>query len=169
MLEHSDQNSSGLYGPAYFSSHCGPVPYVRNDYWLGFFGNIADVIVRSFAPGRVFDAGCAIGMLVECLWDRGVEAHGRDISEWAISQARADIRPWCQIGSLAEPIDGEYDLITCIEVLEHIAEDDALRAIASLAASAPRILFSSTPTDLAAPELLAEPLGGSRLCAERHA
>jgi hypothetical protein len=151
MLEHSDQNSSGLYGPAYFSSHCGPVPYVRNDYWLGFFGNIADVIVRSFAPGRVFDAGCAIGMLVECLWDRGVEAHGRDISEWAVSQARADIRPWCQIGSLAEPIDGQYDLITCIEVLEHIAEDDALRAIASLAASAPRILFSSTPTDLDEP------------------
>jgi hypothetical protein len=80
-----------------------------------------------------------------------VEAHGRDISEWAIAQARADIRPWCEVGSLVDPIDGEYDLITCIEVLEHIAEDDALRAIASLAASAPRILFSSTPTDFDEP------------------
>lgn len=146
-----DEKVSVLYGPEYYASHCGPVPYVRNDHWLGFFGDIADVIVRSFAPRLVFDAGCAVGMLVESLWDRGVEAHGRDISEWAISQVRVDVRPWCEVGSLADPIDREYDLITCIEVLEHIAEDDALRAIASLAASAPRILFSSTPTDLEEP------------------
>jgi SAM-dependent methyltransferase len=151
MLNDSDETVSVLYGAAYYASHCGPVPYLRNEHWLGFFGNIADVIVRSFAPKRVFDAGCGLGMLVECLWDRGVEAHGRDISDWAISQARADVRPWCAVGSLVDPIEGEYDLITCIEVLEHIAEDDALHVIASLAASAPRILFSSTPTDLDEP------------------
>ena len=140
-----------LYGPEYYASHCGPVPYSRNDHWLGFFGTVADHLVRAFAPRRVYDAGCAIGLLVESLWDRGVEAHGRDISEWAISQVRPDIRPWCQVGSIAEPVEGEFDLATCIEVVEHMAPEAARDAIRVLAAAAPRILFSSSPTDFDEP------------------
>lgn len=151
MLEKTRAEASDLYGPDYYASHCGPVPYERNDFWLQFFGRVADELVRSFAPRRLFDAGCAIGLLVECLWERGVEAHGRDISPWAIDQVRADVRPWCHVGSIAEPITGSYDLVTCIEVLEHIPEEEALAAIQVMAAAAPRILFSSTPTDLNEP------------------
>jgi SAM-dependent methyltransferase len=113
-----------------------------------FYDRVAGEIVRSLAPRRVFDAGCAIGFLVEALWDRGVEAHGRDISPYAISQVRADMRPYCAEGSIADPIDGEYDLVLCIEVLEHMPEAEALRAIGSVTAAAPRILFSSSPIDL---------------------
>jgi hypothetical protein len=147
--------SSELYGPDYYASHCGPVPYSRNDHWLSFFGRVADELVRAFAPRRVFDAGCALGLLVECLWDRGVEAHGRDLSGWAISEVRADVRPFCAQGAIADPIigdgEGEYDLLTCIEVVEHMPEADALRAVKAMAAAAPRILFSSSPTDLDEP------------------
>ncbi len=140
-----------LYGPSYYASHCGPVPYARTPHWLEFFGQVASELVRSFAPRRVFDAGCALGLLVECLWDRGVESYGRDISHWAIEQVRMDVRRFCKAGSIADPIDGEYDLVTCIEVLEHMPEDEALRAIAAMASAAPRILFSSSPTDLDEP------------------
>lgn len=143
--------SGDLYGPAYYASHCGPVPYARNDHWLRFFGGVADELVRAFDPRRLFDAGCALGLLVESMWDRGVEAYGRDISEFAISQIRADVRPCCQVGSIAEPIEGEFDLLTCIEVLEHMPEQEALRAIGAMAAAAPRILFSSSPTDFDEP------------------
>ena len=139
------------YGPDYYRSHCGPVPYERNDHWLGFFGTVADMLVRAFAPRRVFDAGCAIGLLVESFWDRGVEASGRDISEWAVSQARADIRPYCQAGSIADPIPDGFDLLCCIEVLEHMTEADADAAIRAMAAAAPVILFSSSPVDLDEP------------------
>jgi chemotaxis protein histidine kinase CheA len=139
------------YGPGYYATHCGPVPYARTEHWLGFFGRVADELVRAFAPRRVFDAGCAMGLLVECLWDRAVEAHGRDVSTFAIGQVRADVRPCCEVGSIADPIEGDYDLLTCIEVLEHMPEAEALRAIAAMAAAAPRILFSSSPTDLDEP------------------
>ena len=135
-----------LYGASYYASHCGAVPYERNDHWLGFFGRVADELQRAFAPQTVFDAGCALGLLVESLWDRGVEAHGRDISAWAIEHARPDIRGFCSIGSIAEPIEGHYDLLTCIEVLEHIPEQDALRAITEMAKAAPRILFPRRPS-----------------------
>lgn len=140
-----------LYGPEYYASHCGPVPYTRSDHWLSFFGGVADALIRAYAPRRVFDAGCAIGLLVEALWDRGVEAHGRDISAWAIEQVRADVRPWCEVGSIADPVGAEYDLVTCIEVLEHMPEAEAEAAIRAIAAAAPRVLFSSSPTDFDEP------------------
>lgn len=143
--------SGATYGEEYYAKHCGSVPYARNEHWLGFFGGVADVLLRSFAPKRAFDAGCALGLLVESFWDRGVEAHGRDISAWAIGNVRADIRPWCEVGSIADPVDGTYDLITCIEVLEHMPANDAERTISVLAGATSRILFSSSPNDFDEP------------------
>ena len=64
---------------------------------------------------------------------------------------RPDVRPFCAVGSLAEPIEGEYDLITCIEVLEHMPEAEGIRAIANMTAVTDRIVFSSSPTDLVEP------------------
>ena len=142
---------ASAYGPAYYASHCGPSAYERNDHWLGIFGTIADRLVGSFAPQRVFDAGCALGMLVESLWDRGVQAYGRDVSEWAIAHVRPDVRPCCDVGSIADSIEGGYDLLACIEVLEHMEEAEALQAIRAMAAAAPRILFSSSPVDFDEP------------------
>lgn len=141
-----------LYGADYYHSHCGDDPYsLDSPAWLSFYGAIADEIVRSLTPRRVFDAGCAVGFLVAALWDRNVDAYGRDISSYAISQARADVREYCSVGSIADPIEGEYDLVLCIEVLEHMTEQEAVQAIASMTRAAPRILFSSTPSDFDEP------------------
>lgn len=147
--------SSQAYDRAYFENyHSGNVghPYRKGDpAWEIFFGRVADEIVRSLRPRTVFDAGCAIGFLVEALWDRGVEAHGRDISDFAIDQIRPDVRSYCSVGSITDPIDGSFDLVTCIEVLEHIPAPEAMRAIEHLASVADRVLFSSTPTDFDEP------------------
>ena len=141
-----------IYGAAYFASHCGPFPYAREvPHWTRFFGGVADEIVARLRPKRVFDAGCAHGFLVEALWDRGVEAWGRDISDYAIAQARPDIRPFVSVGSITEPLGGPYDLVTCIEVLEHLPEAEAIVAIGRLAEAAPLVLFSSTPSDTEEP------------------
>src|SRR5262249_44222533 len=138
-----------VFDSEYYRAHCGDKPYLRTTLeFQVFFRSVADAIALGLAPRKVFDAGCAIGFLVEMLWDRGVEAHGRDISEFAISQVRADVRPWCEVGSIADPIEGDYDLVLCIEVLEHMPAEEALAAIRNMAAAAPRILFSSSPTDL---------------------
>ncbi len=70
------------------------------------FRGIATEIIRTLRPKTVFDAGCAWGLLVEALWDQGVEARGVDISEYAISNLRPDMRPYCRVGSLTEPFTG---------------------------------------------------------------
>lgn len=144
------QDLSRVFDADYYATGLG-LPYERNDRWLNFFGLIADEIVRALRPRTAFDAGCAMGMLVESLWDRGVEAYGLDISSYAISQVRRDIQPYCREGSLFEPIGRCYDLVVCIEVLEHLSPDQTETVIANLAAAADTILFSSSPTDLREP------------------
>ena len=131
---------------AYYYAHSCGRPYARDAEWLRFFGTVADRIAES-KPARVLDAGCAMGLLVEALVERGIDAHGIDISDYAISQAAPAIRDRVRVGSLTTPLDGRYDLIVCIEVLEHMPPADARVALASLCRHADDIIFSSSPTD----------------------
>lgn len=139
------------YGAEYYKSGCGPIPYERNSHWLNFFGGIAAELVRSLRPKRVFDAGCAWGFLVEALRDLGVDAYGVDISPYAIANVRPDMRPYCRVASLTEPIPGTYDLVACIEVLEHMPEAQARQALTWMTRVTDTILFSSTPSDFEEP------------------
>lgn len=134
------------YGAYYYRHDCG-IPYERNDHWLGFFGEIADRIVRDLHPTSFLDAGCAMGFLVEAMHKRGVDAWGVDVSEYAIAQVDASVADRCRVASLAEPLDRRYDLIACIEVLEHIPPEDGDKAIANLCAATDRLLVSTTPHD----------------------
>ncbi len=136
------------FSAAYYASHCGRLVYGRQErHWARFFGGIGEQIVQTLRPRRVFDAGCAHGFLLEALHDRGVEVRGRDISSFAVSEVRSDLRQRVELGSIADRIEGDYDLVTCIEVLEHMTEAEAVWAIASMAAAAPMLLFSSSPSD----------------------
>jgi GT2 family glycosyltransferase len=140
-----------LYGPEYYAEHLG-LPYNRSEpHWLRFFGTIAENIIRELKPARVFDLGCAKGFLIEALREQGVEAWGSDISEYAIGEVRSDLRPFCWVASATEPIPGRYDLVTCIEVLEHLSEEDGKAAIRNMAAITDQVLFSSTPADFTEP------------------
>jgi hypothetical protein len=134
------------YGAFYFRHDCG-VPYERNEHWLGFFDRIADSIVREFHPTSVLDVGCAMGFLVEGLRKRGGGGPGVGSPGERIAQAHESIREYCSVGSLTEPLGQRYDLIACIEVLEHIPAVDADAAIANLCAATDRLLISTTPED----------------------
>jgi GT2 family glycosyltransferase/2-polyprenyl-3-methyl-5-hydroxy-6-metoxy-1,4-benzoquinol methylase len=124
----------------------GDAPYrPREEQWTSFFATVADRIVEDLGPETVLDAGCAIGFLVEALRNRGVDAWGIDISEWAISQVPDSIRAYCSVSSLTEEITGHFDLITIIEVIEHMPDAVAGSVIANLTRHADAVLFSSTP------------------------
>jgi len=138
---------------AYYYSHDCGLPYERTEEWLGLFARLADRIVEHLHPVRVLDVGCAKGFLVEALCERGVDAWGVDVSEYAIGEVHASIADRCFVagitGDLPDALPGEFDLVTCIEVVEHIPADDNPTAIAALAAMSDRVLFSSDPSDYA--------------------
>jgi len=137
---------SEAYDRTYFAEGCGR-PYQRDEFWLTWFGRIADRIVGEIGPRSVLDAGCAMGMLVEALRDRGVEAFGLDVSDYALDQVRPDIKPYCSKGSITADLPLRYDLIVCVEVLEHLSPEDATVAAANLCGHSDDLLFSSTSSD----------------------
>lgn len=148
MQQANPSQPAGNFDAAYYATGCG-AEYVRNDFWLSFFDGIAGHIIDDIAPATVLDAGCAKGFLVEQLRRRGTPAWGVDISDYAISQAHDSIRTFCSVGSIAAPFERRYDLITCIEVVEHMPALEAARAIENLCAHSDDILFSSSPHDYA--------------------
>lgn len=134
------------YDKTYFDYY-GGTPYVRSEHWLQFFNGVADRIVRDIEPKTVLDAGCAKGFLVDALRERGVEAYGFDISDYALAEVRADVKPYVWKASILEPLPRGFDLTVCIEVLEHLPEEHAAQAVANLTRTSDDILFASTPED----------------------
>lgn len=135
-----------LFDAHYYATGCG-MPYRRDEAWIAFFGGVAGRVVAEIGPGSALDAGCAIGLLVEQLRERGVDAEGVDISDYAIGQAHESVRDYVRVGSVAEPFGRRYDLIVCIEVLEHMPPAEAERAVANFCAHTDDVLFSSSPHD----------------------
>jgi SAM-dependent methyltransferase len=137
------------YDAAYYSSF--EIEYGRNKHWIEFFGKIADRIVADFNPKTVLDAGCAHGILVEALRERGVDAWGIDASEYAISQAKEHVGEYTAVSLLENPLPTNFpkhfDLVVCIEVIEHISPQDNPFALDNLTNLGSTVLFSSNPGD----------------------
>jgi len=140
------------YDESYFHSHLGAdEPYEwASPHWRTFFTMVAERIRAVTNPSAVLDVGCARGLLVQAFYEQGIDAYGIDVSQHAIDTAHPDIAARLSVGS-AEEIEGSWDLITCIEVLEHMEPTAAERAIDSMCAASDRILLSSSPGDFTEP------------------
>jgi len=144
--ERDPAGAATSYDAYYFAHGCGR-PYRRDPEWLALFQRIAQRIHPDIAPATVLDAGCAFGFLVEALRDLGIKADGIDVSPYAIGQVAPDTQPHCRVASVTEPLGRRYDLIVCIEVVEHLDIEACDAAIANFAAHSDDVLFSSTPSD----------------------
>ena len=135
------------YGESYFQSYGGiEQPYDWDSpHWRTFFTMVAERLQAVTNPSSVLDVGCARGLLVQAFCGQGVNAYGIDVSRHAIESAHPDVAERLAVGS-AEEIAGSWDLITCMEVLEHMAPSHAERAIDSMCAASDRIVLSSTPS-----------------------
>jgi 2-polyprenyl-3-methyl-5-hydroxy-6-metoxy-1,4-benzoquinol methylase len=143
---------ASCYDARYYAHNVGCAPCrAESSFWRGVFDGIADAIVAELAPQTVLDAGCGIGLLVSSLRERGVEAWGIDISEYAISHVPEGARGYCSLASVTDELQPDFDLIVCIEVLEHLPARLGREAIENLARHTDRILFSSTPDDFDEP------------------
>ena len=122
------------------------------------FGGDADAL-RPLAGKSVLDVGCGAGLLCEPLARLGGEATGVDASAENVGVAAAhaegaglDIRYIA--GELATLDIGRFDLVTSLEVVEHVA--DKTHFLADLAASVrpDGLLVLSTPNRTPASKLL---------------
>jgi SAM-dependent methyltransferase len=141
------------YTSCYYASHLGSEQEYSWDSpeWRAFFTNVANKVVTLIGAKRVLDVGCARGLMVQALAEAGVDAHGTDISETAIASAHPDVQGRLSVATAVDPIEGSWDLVSCIEVVEHMSPVDADRAITNMCAATEQVLFSSGPGDFAEP------------------
>lgn len=109
--------------------------------------SVADRIVGIANPRTVLDVGCGRGTLVQALAEKGVEASGVDASEDAVAGAHADVRDRLRVAAATEPIEGRYDLVSCLGVVERLTPVEAQAAIDGITAATDLVLFSSNPGD----------------------
>jgi 2-polyprenyl-6-hydroxyphenyl methylase/3-demethylubiquinone-9 3-methyltransferase len=91
---------------------------------------------------KVVDVGCGGGILAESMAERGAEVTGLDLSEKALKVARLHLLEsgqrvdyqYVSVEAFAEGHGGEFDVVTCMEMLEHVPDPasviDACRKLA---------------------------------------
>ena len=115
--------------------------------------------VRPLAGKRALDVGCGAGLLAEPLARLGAEVTGVDAAEENVAVARAhaagsglaiDYRQ----GELAALDLAQFDLVTAMEVLEHVADSAAFLAELAKRLAPGGLLVLSTPNRTARSRLL---------------
>jgi ubiquinone/menaquinone biosynthesis C-methylase UbiE len=85
------------------------------------------LLLGAVRPGeRVLDLGCGAGRFVAALREAGADPVGVELAQAALERARrnvpgADLRLTAPDGSLPLP-HGEFDVVWCSEVLEHVPD-----------------------------------------------
>jgi SAM-dependent methyltransferase len=97
-----------------------PETTIRRFEWRGIW-RVVSGIVKTDATTRWLDFGCGVGGLVEFLRNQGVEqAIGFD-QGWSLNQLRQRGVPHLTPEEL-ERQRGTFDVVTAIEVLEHVSD-----------------------------------------------
>ena len=88
-------------------------------------------LVHSYIPtGRLLDIGAGGGMLVEQALQLGYDAEGIEPSRWLTGVARARSLPVYQGAFPSANVVGKFDVITIVDVLEHVQDPvGLLRAV----------------------------------------
>jgi 2-polyprenyl-6-hydroxyphenyl methylase/3-demethylubiquinone-9 3-methyltransferase len=106
----------------------------------------------GLAGRRVVDVGCGGGLLAEGMARRGARVLGIDLAPGALAIARlhaiesgvaVEYRE-VAVEKLAEAEPGTYDLVTCLEMLEHVPDPAAIvTALARLARPGGHVILST--------------------------
>ena len=118
-----------------------------NPLRLGFIDAIADIRGK-----RVLDVGCGGGILSESMAAKEAAVTGIDLGEKALKVAqlhsletgiKVDYR-LVSVEALADEMPGHFDVVTCMEMLEHVPEPAAvIDACARLVRPGGHVFFST--------------------------
>jgi 2-polyprenyl-6-hydroxyphenyl methylase/3-demethylubiquinone-9 3-methyltransferase len=106
----------------------------------------------GLAGKKILDVGCGGGILSESMAARGAEVTGIDLGEKALKVAKLHLLESGQkvdyrlvsAESLAAEMPGQFDVVTCMEMLEHVPDPASIvRACATLVIPGGHVFFST--------------------------
>ena len=108
--------------------------------------------VAAVAGKQLLDVGCGGGILSEAMAQRGAEVTGIDMGEGPLEIARLHALEsglsinyiWSSAEDYAENHSRHFDVVTCLEMLEHVPDPaSVVRACAKLAKPGGDVFFST--------------------------
>jgi 2-polyprenyl-6-hydroxyphenyl methylase/3-demethylubiquinone-9 3-methyltransferase len=119
--------------------------------------------LKPLVGRRAADVGCGAGLLAEPLARLGAEVTGIDAAPENIAAARSHalgqgLEIDYRVGG-AEALDGRYDLVASLEVVEHVADPAAFVGALAAAVAQDGLLILSTPNRTAWSRLIMIGLG----------
>jgi hypothetical protein len=85
----------------------------------------------NFPRGKLLFVGCAKGYEVRYFRERGHDAYGVDISEYAINECDASVKPFCRVGSIEDLSifkDNQFSVTLGFDVLQLLGREDRDKA-----------------------------------------
>lgn len=132
--------------------HQGP-PMSTEDHFRareefrGDYATLASSLVETLSfRGSHLDLGAGNGLLVGAMSALGVVSHGMELLEEARAATPEELQPMIRFGVGFDqwPSAGRHELVTCLEVLEHIPPEQGEAAVAAIAASSSSwVVFSA--------------------------
>jgi SAM-dependent methyltransferase len=144
------------YGGAYFGEgrdssgdREGRSGYARYDRVASNADIAGWLLWRNFRVRTALDVGCATGYLVEVLRERGIDAEGSDLSRFAVDHAASGAVGHVRVADLFAGLpwdDGAFELVTALEILEHLPPDRVSGALDELFRVCGGHLFATIPS-----------------------
>jgi ubiquinone/menaquinone biosynthesis C-methylase UbiE len=162
------------YDAAYFTSDDTPndygpdLPYDWQHRQVQMRETVKDIQAMCLPFTTVLDVGCATGLLIRALVQEGYDAQGVDTSTWAMDNADAAVKDRVHGGDACDLkySESEFDLVTCLDTLEHLTHDQASAALTHITRVAKREIVLRMPYAMPVewlanpdPKALAEPTG----------
>lgn len=106
---------------------------------------ILSILLKQIEPVKILDVGCGVGTWLKVLMENGIkEVVGID-GEWVLNQEMQIPKENFIAQDFYKKIEIEdkYDLILCLELLEHLPDELGRKIIKEMTKKSPLILFSA--------------------------
>jgi 2-polyprenyl-3-methyl-5-hydroxy-6-metoxy-1,4-benzoquinol methylase len=107
------------------------------------FRSVAEILDRRLTFQSVFDIGCGAGQLLRAFAQLGKQTVGCEISEAGIRQAGNDLIVFQADAGQRILLSRHFDLVTCIEVAEHLDRRNADRLVENCTTYAEQVFFTA--------------------------
>lgn len=128
--------STDLYGEGYWERGVGSNyhEYGNDPHWPQTIDALKASLPVDLVVGPWLEVACAKGYFVLEAKRRGLDVVGVDLSEYAISQAPGEVKPYVQVGTvLSLPFGEEFGVLVAWEFMEHVPQEDLDDALDEMA------------------------------------